>query len=82
MPVIRDLQFLEALSPLSRPIADSTHQIEQIAFLVARLELGPARSANPTCWPSTTRPRQSPAQRSATCGPWCWAGRSARQAAS
>jgi L-alanine-DL-glutamate epimerase-like enolase superfamily enzyme len=39
MPVIRDLQFFKALSPLLRPIADSTHQIEQIAFLVARLEL-------------------------------------------
>ena len=39
MPVIRDIQFFKALSPLSRPIADSTHQIEHIAFLVARLEL-------------------------------------------
>ena len=36
---IRDIQFFRALSPLSRPIADATHTIDQIAFVVTRVEL-------------------------------------------
>ena len=36
---IKSLQFYEAQSPLSRPIADATHQIPAIRFLVARLTL-------------------------------------------
>jgi len=34
MPKIKDVHFFRALSPLSRPIADSTHEISEIAFLV------------------------------------------------
>lgn len=36
---IKRLSFYRALSPLSRPIADATHRIDEIAFVVARLEL-------------------------------------------
>lgn len=36
---IRSLTFYKAVSPLSRPIADATHEISEIAFLVARIEL-------------------------------------------
>jgi L-alanine-DL-glutamate epimerase-like enolase superfamily enzyme len=36
---IRDVNFFKAVSPLSRPIADSTHQIPEIAFLVTRITL-------------------------------------------
>lgn len=36
---IKHLQFFRALSPLSRPIADATHQIDEIAFIVTRLTL-------------------------------------------
>jgi L-alanine-DL-glutamate epimerase-like enolase superfamily enzyme len=36
---IRQLQFFRAVSPLSRPIADSTHSIPEIAFIVTRLTL-------------------------------------------
>ncbi len=39
MTEIKDIRFFKALLPLSRPIADATHQIEQIAMIVARLEL-------------------------------------------
>jgi len=39
MPKIKDIRFFKAISPSSRPIADSTHQIDQIAVIVARLEL-------------------------------------------
>ena len=38
-PRIVALQFYEAESPLSRPIADATHQIPAIRFIVARLTL-------------------------------------------
>ncbi|MCO5297122.1 MAG: mandelate racemase/muconate lactonizing enzyme family protein [Fimbriimonadaceae bacterium] len=34
---IREVRFFKALSPLSRPIADSTHAIPEIGFLVTRL---------------------------------------------
>ena len=37
--LITALDFFEAESPLSRPIADATHQIPAIRFLVARLTL-------------------------------------------
>lgn len=36
---IRNIQFFRAVSPLSRPIADSTHSIPEIAFIVTRLTL-------------------------------------------
>jgi L-alanine-DL-glutamate epimerase-like enolase superfamily enzyme len=39
MTKIKDIRFFKATSPLSQPIADSTHQIDQIAMIVARLEL-------------------------------------------
>lgn len=39
MPRIKRVQFFKARSPLSRPIADSTHSISEIAFIVTRLEL-------------------------------------------
>jgi L-alanine-DL-glutamate epimerase-like enolase superfamily enzyme len=38
MPKIKRIQFFKAMSPLSRSIADSTHAISEISFLVARLE--------------------------------------------
>ncbi len=36
---IREVQFFRAVSPLSHPIADSTHTIPEIAFIVTRLTL-------------------------------------------
>ncbi len=36
---IRSIQFFRAVSPLSRPIADSTHSIPEIAFIVTRITL-------------------------------------------
>ncbi len=39
MTKIKGIRFFKAVSPLSRPIADSTHQIDRIALIVARLEL-------------------------------------------
>jgi hypothetical protein len=36
---IAHINFLRATSPLSRPIADSTHELAEIAFLIARIEL-------------------------------------------
>ena len=36
---IRHIQFFRAVSPLSRPIADSTHSIPEIAFIVTRITL-------------------------------------------
>lgn len=36
---IKALQFFDARSPLSRPIADATHRIPSINFIVARLTL-------------------------------------------
>lgn len=36
---IQSIRFFEAVSPLSRPIADATHRIPEIRFLVTRLEL-------------------------------------------
>src|SRR6476620_8257790 len=38
MPKIKDIRFFKAVSPLSRPIADSTHAISEISFIVTRLE--------------------------------------------
>jgi L-alanine-DL-glutamate epimerase-like enolase superfamily enzyme len=35
---IRRIQVFKAISPLSQPIADSTHSIPEIAFLVTRIE--------------------------------------------
>lgn len=34
---VRDVSFFRAVSPVSRPIADSTHTIPEIAFVVTRL---------------------------------------------
>lgn len=34
---IREISFFRAVSPLSRPIADSTHAIAQVGFIVARV---------------------------------------------
>ncbi len=39
MPKIKQIHFFKAVSPVSQPIADSTHRISEIAFLVTRLEL-------------------------------------------
>lgn len=39
IPRVASLKFYEAQSPLSRPIADATHQIPAIRFVVARLTL-------------------------------------------
>lgn len=36
---IRHIHFFRALSPLSRPIADATHSISEIAFIITRIEL-------------------------------------------
>jgi L-alanine-DL-glutamate epimerase-like enolase superfamily enzyme len=36
---IKHINFFKAVSPLSRPIADSTHSISEIAFIVTRIEL-------------------------------------------
>ena len=36
---IRHIQFFRAVSPISRPIADSTHSIPEIAFIVTRITL-------------------------------------------
>jgi hypothetical protein len=38
-PRIASLAFFEAESPLSRPIADATHTIPAIRFIVVRLTL-------------------------------------------
>ena len=37
--VIKKINFFRATSPSSRPIADSTHRIDTIAFIVTRIEL-------------------------------------------
>lgn len=39
MPTIQRITYFRALSKLSRPIADSTHEIPEIAFVVTRIEL-------------------------------------------
>jgi len=39
MPKIKTIHFFRAVSTLSQPIADSTHQIPEIAFIVTRIEL-------------------------------------------
>jgi L-alanine-DL-glutamate epimerase-like enolase superfamily enzyme len=39
MPRIKHVHFFKAKSPLSRPIADSTHSISEIGFIVTRIEL-------------------------------------------
>jgi L-alanine-DL-glutamate epimerase-like enolase superfamily enzyme len=36
---ISNIEYFRAVSPLSRPIADSTHSIEQIAFVITRVHL-------------------------------------------
>lgn len=36
---IKNIQYFRALSPLSKPIADATHSIDRIAFIVTRIEL-------------------------------------------
>lgn len=39
MPVIKRISYFKAVSNRSQPIADSTHQIPEIAFIVTRIEL-------------------------------------------
>src|SRR3954469_6812055 len=39
MPTIRSLSIFEAVSTAARSIADSTHQISKLAFLVVRIRL-------------------------------------------
>jgi len=39
MPKIKRITFFRAVSPLSQTIADSTHQIPEIAFVITRIEL-------------------------------------------
>ena len=36
---IKSIHFYRAISPLSRPIADATHTISEIAFVITRIEL-------------------------------------------
>lgn len=36
---IREIQFFRAVSPISRPIADATHSIDEIAFVITRITL-------------------------------------------
>jgi L-alanine-DL-glutamate epimerase-like enolase superfamily enzyme len=36
---IKRVHFYKAVSPLSRPLADSTHELREIAFIVTRIEL-------------------------------------------
>ena len=36
---IKQLSFFQARSPPSRPIADSTHELKSISFIIARIEL-------------------------------------------
>ncbi|MBE7540373.1 MAG: mandelate racemase/muconate lactonizing enzyme family protein [Opitutaceae bacterium] len=38
MPKIKKLHFFRAVSPLSRPLADSTHQLKEIGFIILKLE--------------------------------------------
>ena len=38
MPKINNVHFFRVRAPLSRPIADSTHEIAEIAFIVGRIE--------------------------------------------
>lgn len=38
MPKIKHLHFFRAVSPLSRPLADSTHQLKDISFIILKLE--------------------------------------------
>ncbi len=38
-PIIQKVQYFKAVSTLSRPIADSTHSIPEIGFLVTRITL-------------------------------------------
>lgn len=37
--LIKKVEFFRAISPLSRPIADATHEISEIGFLVTRIQL-------------------------------------------
>jgi len=39
MPTIRNISFFRGVSTLSKPIADSTHSIPEIAFIITRIEL-------------------------------------------
>jgi L-alanine-DL-glutamate epimerase-like enolase superfamily enzyme len=39
MPKIKTINFFKAVSPVTQPIADSTHSISEIAFLVTRIQL-------------------------------------------
>jgi L-alanine-DL-glutamate epimerase-like enolase superfamily enzyme len=39
MSKIKSVQFFKSISPLSKPIADSTHSISEIAFIVTRITL-------------------------------------------
>lgn len=36
--IIKRVNFFKAVSPLSRPLADSTHELREIAFLVTRIQ--------------------------------------------
>jgi L-alanine-DL-glutamate epimerase-like enolase superfamily enzyme len=37
--IIKRVNFYKAVSPLSRPLADSTHELREISFIVTRIEL-------------------------------------------
>src|SRR5438309_1874069 len=39
MPIIRSVSIFEAVSTAARSIADSTHQISKISFLIVRIRL-------------------------------------------
>jgi hypothetical protein len=76
MTKIKDIRFFKAISPLSRPIADSTHQIEQIAVIVARLELetGTTGDLTSTATPTSAAARACPWRWGNGSSTWCRSG--------
>src|SRR4051812_12311406 len=36
--IIKRVNFFKAVSPLSRPLADSTHELREVSFIVTRIE--------------------------------------------
>ena len=53
---IRNIEFFRAVSPLSRPIADATHTISGIAFVITRVELANGIFGESNLLPSITHP--------------------------
>jgi hypothetical protein len=46
---IRDFKLYKAVAPLKKPIADATHTLHEISFLVLRLQLENGVVANLIC---------------------------------